>query len=153
MDLVSDKEGSVTFGWVNARVFYTRFTGTLSVALGAAHVAALQAAIDSAPAISYFTDSSELDSYDLLARSALVRVLLSQRRKFTEMVVLSWAAELSPPGRALMDAIGEPLLILKDRAEFDRRLAVAAPMAIQAIRSARKRVMPTTESSLPPLRR
>lgn len=139
MDLVTDPDGSVLFGWAGPNVFYSHYTGTLSSSLGAVHVEALQAALASVSSLRYFADSSELTSYDLLARSALVRLLLSNRKKFSAMIILHWDVGLSAPGRALVDAVGSPLVVLEDRGEFERQLSLAAPLSFQAIRSARRR--------------
>lgn len=152
MDLVRDLEGSVTFGWAGAGVYYSRFAGTLSVGLGDAHAEALANALAEVRSLRYFADSSELTSYDLLARSTLVRQLLSHRKKFTEIVILNWTGGLSAPGRALMDAVGQPLSILNDRLEFEQRLRQAAPLSAQAIRSARQQTV-VNPSLSPPLRR
>lgn len=45
----SDGEGSATFGWVGAHVYFSRFAGMLSVKLGASLVADLQSAVEGGP--------------------------------------------------------------------------------------------------------
>lgn len=137
MELISDAEGAISFGWLEPKVFYSRFSGKLSTILGATHLQALEKAVDAGSSIHYFADSSELSSYDLLARSAYVRLLLSSRRRFAELVILTWSEGLSRGGQALAASVGEPLEILESRIEFERRLAASAPRGVQLIRAAR----------------
>jgi hypothetical protein len=136
MNLVRDAEGAITFGAVETNVYYSHFSGKLSVRLGAAHLKDLQQSLELGGAVSYFADSSELTSYDLLARSALVRLLLSQRRRFAEVVILSSGGRVSPTGQVLAATVGEPVRMLDDRNEFDRRLTTASPRALEVIRGA-----------------
>jgi hypothetical protein len=127
MDLAQEPEGSVIFGWVAPGVYFSRFKGHLSVALGAAHGAALERAAATVPSLRYFCDSSALTSYDLLARSGFVRVLLSHRKKFNDIFILKWAGNISQAERSLSDTVGEPLVLLDDRAAFEHKLTAAAP--------------------------
>lgn len=135
MNLVRDAEGTISFGLVEAGVYLSRFSGKLSARLGAAHLNDLQQALDAGASVSYFADASELTSFDLLARSAFVRLLLSNRKRFSEVVVLNWAGTASMGGHALAEAIGEPVVMIEDRHEFEHRLITAAPRAVQLIRA------------------
>src|SRR6186713_1213571 len=104
LELLTDVSGSVTFGWVGDGIYYARFSRTLSARLGEAFAARLRAAVAAAPSIRYFADARALESYDLLARSAFVRVVTEQRRKFQALTLLNWAgAEMNP---ALIAALG-----------------------------------------------
>ena len=136
MDLVREPEGSVMFGWLAPGVFFARFAGRLSAALGEAHVAALKRAVDTAPTLQYFADCSQLTSYDLLARSGFVRVLLSNRKKFRDIVIWDWAGSPEQNGKTLAETVGEPVTTLKDQAEFERRLTLAAPAHAWVLRMA-----------------
>lgn len=138
MNLVRDAEGGISFGLVDACVYFSRFTGKLSSRLGTAHLKDLQQALDAASGagaeLSYFADASELTSYDLLARSAFVRLLLSYRKRFSEIVILNWAGGSSATGKALAESIGEPVEMLTDRHEFEHRVATVAPRALPLVR-------------------
>ena len=134
MNLVKDAEGAISFGLVEAGVYFARFTGKLSERLGMAHLNDLQQALEASPTIAYFADSSDLTSYDLLARSAFVRLLLSNRKRFSEVVILNWAGGASSTGQALAASVGEPVVMLSDRHEFDHRLAMVSGRALQALR-------------------
>jgi hypothetical protein len=134
MNLVRDAEGAINFGLVGDSVYFSRFTGKLSARLGAAHLNDLQQALDGGVNVSYFADASELTSFDLLARSAFVRVLLSYRKRFNEVVVLNWAGA-SVGGQTLAQTVGEPVVMIEDRHEFEHRLISAAPRAVQLVRA------------------
>jgi hypothetical protein len=95
--------------------------------LGAAHANRLQPILEGVAELRYFSDSRDVTGYDLLARSAFVRLVLAHRKRFKELVMLTWSAGLSTASQAFVSTIGEPLELLTSNAEFDRRLALAAP--------------------------
>jgi hypothetical protein len=126
LELLTDATGAVTFGWMEEGVYYARFTRCLSARLGEAFAARLRAAVQSGP-IQYFSDARALESYDLLARSAFVRVVSEHRRHFERIALLSWSgSEMSP---ALLAALGEPTEVIKDPIEFETTLFATAPRA------------------------
>lgn len=129
MQLVSDREGSVMFGWVGSNVYYSRFTGRLSAELGTAHVRALESAMTASATIRYFGDSRNLTSYDLLARSEFARLLLSKRKQFVDVVILNRKGDVSASARVLMETMGRALIILDEPSEFEKRLLLVAPGA------------------------
>jgi hypothetical protein len=136
MELLSDKSGSVSFGWVKKGVYLCRFSGAISDSLGAAHVRRVQAILEEVAKLRYFADARDVTSYDLLARSAFVRLVLMHRKKFEELVVLTWAEGGSVASQAFTSAVGEPLVLLTSNADFDRRLTLAAPRAREALANA-----------------
>jgi len=146
MKCIGDGEGSATFGWVGAHVYFSRFAGRLSVELGGAHVADLQCAIEGSAALRYFSDSSALTSYDLLARSGFIRLLLAHRKKFAELVFLNWTGNLAASSKLLIAAVGEPIVVLGDRDDFERRLFLAAPRAVEMANEARALPVPANGS-------
>src|SRR5688500_12704903 len=85
------------------------------------------------PSLRYFSDVSALRTYDLLARSAVTRVMLANRRRFAEIVILTWAEGINAAERAFAAALGEPIEILTDPTEFEMRLVRAAPLAKQTL--------------------
>ena len=76
----------------------------------------LHALVTDVSSLRYFSDASALESYDLLARSAFARVVLANRRRFDEIVFLTWAEGVSSTARALVAVLGEPIEILTDEA-------------------------------------
>jgi hypothetical protein len=127
LEMLADAAGSVTFGWADEGVYYARFSRCLSAKLGEAFAARLRAAAQLPGTIKYFADGRALESYDLLARSAFVRVVTEYRRKFEQLNMLAWAgSDINP---ALASALGEPLLVTKDAVEFEARLMRTAPRA------------------------
>src|SRR5687767_13852220 len=91
LEMLRDSEGAVILGWVGEGVFYTRLVGTLSAELGDVLAAQLWAVLADVPTLRYFSDASALQTYDLLARSALTRVVLANRRRFADIVILTWS--------------------------------------------------------------
>ena len=127
LEMLADASGSVTFGWADDGVYYARFSRCLSAKLGETYAARLRAVAQLPGTIKYFADGRALESYDLLARSAFVRVVTEHRRKFEQLTLLAWAdGEVSA---AFASALGQPLLITKDAIEFETRLLGTAPRA------------------------
>jgi hypothetical protein len=126
LEMLTDAAGSVTFGWAGDRVYYARFSHSLSARLGEAFAVRLRTAALSCARLRYFADGRALESYDLLARSAFVRVVTEYRRRFEQINILSWEGESNP---VLTAALGEPLHLTRDAIEFETRLLSAAPGA------------------------
>src|SRR5882724_9847279 len=119
LEVMRDPGGSVTLGWAGKGVFYSRFEGSISAELGTNHAQRLQDIVESLDSLSYFLDASAMRTYDLVARSAFTRAVLANRRKFTELVVLTWSEGISSVSDAMVSAIGHPIEILTDSAEFE----------------------------------
>jgi hypothetical protein len=129
LELLADDEGSVTLGWVDAGVFYSRFVGVLSAPLAARHTEQLEAALERAGSLHFFSDGRALSSYDLGARGAFLRTVLAHRSQFKSVVMLTWSLGITPVTRSFASALGEPVDILSDELEFERRLLETAPLA------------------------
>lgn len=127
LELLTDASGSVTFGWADEGVYYARFTRSLSARLGEAFANRLRAALPATGTIKYFGDGRALESYDLLARSAFVRLATEQRRKFESISILAWAGgEVSS---AYLSALGDVVVVTRDSIDFEASLLNAAPRA------------------------
>jgi hypothetical protein len=131
--VIQDAEGSVSLAWLTPTVLYARFARVLSADVGNALAATLHAQCLTVPSLSLFADASSLSQYDLLARSAFVRVVLANRRKFNSLVVLSWQIGVSPAMQALLNVLGPPSEALTDSNEFSLRLLRVAPTAPQIL--------------------
>lgn len=140
MELVSDKSGSMSFGWVGPGVYLVRASGEISATLGALQLSRLEAALEGQSSIRYFSDSRDVKGYDLLARSAFVRLILAQRKKFAALTMLTWAEGISTAAHTFASAIGEPLVLLSSASEFDRRLFLAAPRVKESLLAHEPRV-------------
>jgi len=127
LELLTDASGSVTFGWADEGVYYARFTRSLSARVGEAFAARLRAALPATGTIKYFGDGRALESYDLLARSAFVRVVIEHRRKFELVNLLAWPG--ADTTSAYLGGLGEALLVTRDGIEFETCLLNAAPRA------------------------
>lgn len=134
-EVMSDEGGSVTLGWVAEDVFYTRFTGGLSAPIGMAYAARLRELLAAVSSLRYFVDAGTLSHYELLARSALTRLILENRRKFSALVMLTWSVRVGLPGEAFAAAVGNPISLLTEASEFEQRLLAVAPLAKQRLDS------------------
>ena len=131
--MLRDTEGAVILGWVGEGVFYTRFVGTLSAELGDTAASHLKKVVAEVPSFAYFSDVSALRTYDLLARGALIRVILANRRRFADIVILTWSEGINTAERGFAAAIGEPIQVLTDPTDFEMRLLRVAPLAKQTL--------------------
>ncbi len=129
LEVLSDQNGSVAFGWAAPAVLYTRFQGGLSAETGQAHALRLGTLVAQSQTICFFCDESELKYQDLLARSAFARVILSNRRRFASLVILTWAEGVSPATHGLAASLGEQLEVLMHVKTFEARLLHKAPQA------------------------
>ncbi len=127
LELLTDVTGPVTFGWADEGVYYARFSRCLSARLGEAFARHLRASMPATGMIKYFADARALESYDLLARSAFVRVVTEHRRKFEQINFLAWnGGEMNP---AFLSALGEPVVVTRDDIDLEARLLAVAPRA------------------------
>jgi len=131
--LVDDDYGSITRGWVATGVYYASFVNGLSAGLGLAHVALLQQILSQRDSLTYFADTSALVHHDLLARSALVRLLLANRRKFSEVVMLTSSGRVTAAAEAFTAAVRGAVTLVRDVNEFDTLLRRVAPLAKQVL--------------------
>ena len=129
LELVADDEGSITLGWVDTGVFYARFIGVLSASLSEQHTGRLESALARTPDLHYFADCRALSSYEIGARSAFLKTVLTHRTQFKSVVILTWSLGITPVSRAFAAAIGEPVDVLADELAFESRLLATAPLA------------------------
>lgn len=124
-----DAEGSVMLGWAGDCVAYARVDGGLSAALGARLASQVQTLVGGFSGVHYFCDAANLTRYDLLARSAFVRMALANRRCFASFSLLIWPVAVSPAANAFTAALGESVTLFHDSSDFERRLLELAPLA------------------------
>jgi hypothetical protein len=119
---LSDDHGSVSLDWVAPGALFTRVEGSLSAELGGAFARTLQAQLQSVFMLHYFGDASRLEQYDLLARSAFMRVVLADRQRIQSFTFLTWAGGISTVAKKFAELLGPSALVLTDRIEFEQRL-------------------------------
>jgi hypothetical protein len=128
-ETMHDAEGSVTLGWAGDSVIYAYMAGGLSAELGTRFARELSTMVANFSGVHYFADASHLTRYDLLARSAFVRVALANRRRFASFTLLVWPQVVSPGARALTVALGENVTLCHEAGDFEQRLLGLAPLA------------------------
>jgi hypothetical protein len=124
-----DPEGFATLGWAGDSVLYAVVGGGLSAELGARLAAHVQSLVGEFSGVHYFCDAANLTRYDLLARSAFVRMALANRRCFASFALLTWPVAVSPAANAFTAALGDRVTLFGDAGEFERRLHELAPLA------------------------
>jgi hypothetical protein len=127
LELLTDASGSVTFGWMEEGVYYARFSHCLSARLGEAFAARLRSAVQGSSPIKYYGDGRALESYDLLARSAFVRVVSEYRRRFESITLLAWSG--GEVNDVLVRTLGQPTIVTSDAIDFETSLFASAPRA------------------------
>ena len=135
-ELLDDEEGAITVGWAGDSVVYAMIEGGLSAGLGSRFADYVQSLVRGVQGIHYFSDAALMSRYDLLARSAFVRMALAQRRSFDSFTFLTWPDGISSAARAFADAIGPNVTLCTTLAEFERRLLREAPLARQRLNPA-----------------
>ena len=135
-EVMDDEEGSVAVGWASDSVIYAMVDGSLSSSLGSRYAEFVQGMVRGMTGIQYFADAALMTRYDLLARSAFVRMALANRRCFEAFTFLTWPDEVSPAAKAFAGALGGNVTMCTMLADFEGRLLRAAPFARQRINPA-----------------
>jgi hypothetical protein len=135
-ELLDDEEGAITVGWAGESVVYAMVEGGLSAGLGSRYANHVQSLVKGFSGVHYFSDAALMSRYDLLARSAFVRMALAQRKSFASFTFLTWSDGVSSTARAFADAIGPDVTLCTSLAEFERRLLREAPLARQRMNPA-----------------
>jgi len=144
---VADEGGSVVFGWVGEGVLYAKSTGALSAALGGSYAADLGSLVAGASTVQLFFDMSALSQFDLLARSAFVRVVLANRSSFRLITALTCADGIGSGAQRVMDILGPLATVLTEKLDFEARLLRAAPHARPLIDAKATKAQPAVEGN------
>ena len=136
MEHFADQQGCVSVAWVGDAVLYARFENRISADVGERYAARLTSLVRDIPSLMYFADSRNLTDYDILARSAVVRAVLANRRKFNSLVVLTWAGGAGPISRTFASALGDTIEYMTDADAFEARLLTVAPNAKREVEAA-----------------
>lgn len=137
LEVLNDREGAVVAGWVANDVFYSQFVEYLTAPLGMRFASRFEQHLLMNPApVSLFADCSSLDNYDLTARDAWARVMVSQRRLLAPSLFLARARLVELGLRAVAATLRPGLIeVVTSRSEFVARLDQAAPSAWRYIRN------------------
>ena len=106
-----------------------------SAGLGVTYAFKLDGLLAHSGGVQYFVDASSLDSYDLIARSAMVRVLLARRPQLVSMLVLNWRGGVSSVANAIMASLDGLMKTTTGDSDFNAALEKAAPGALRQIRA------------------
>jgi len=127
LDLLEDRAGAISYGFIAPRVLYTRVVGAVADELCEGFVQRLEYVLRGAMPCACFSDLSALGRYDGQACSRFLRFVTEQRVKVASLAVLTWSEGVSRAARAFAATIGEPVAILTDPVEFERLLSNVAP--------------------------
>ena len=134
LETIAGKDGAVAMAWLAPGVFYTRFQGGFTASMGHTYATRLNTLIAPVRSLSLFCDMAGLKYYDLLARSSLARVVLSNRRRFNSITMLVPKEEgIASQIGVLVAALGEPLVVLLHRNKFEAQIASKAPQGMRKI--------------------
>jgi hypothetical protein len=124
--MLEDRHAAVAFGYVAPRVFYARFVGRLSAALGDRYVQELSAVLAGVSTLAYFADNSALGEYDPSARCRFEALVRAERDKFASIVMLTQPGGAGPASRAFEESWGD-IKLLSEPLDFERALCNIAP--------------------------
>ncbi len=139
LEVLNDREGAVVAGWVSNDVFYSQFVEHLTAPLGMRFASRFeQHLLMSSTPVRLFADCSSLDGYDLAARDAWTRVLVSQRRLLAPSLFLA-RTRLVELGLRAAAAMLRPGLIevVTSRSQFVSKFDEVAPGAWRYLRNPR----------------
>jgi hypothetical protein len=136
LNILSDREGTVTFGFLAVDAYYFRIVGHLSSKLGIDCAAQLRNHLASGRALRLFVDVASGDGSSFAARSALMRSLLANRQHVDSVTILAIGTTVSR-AQSMATLLGKPSVILESPGLFQTKLRDAA-------QSARPRVAPTS---------
>jgi hypothetical protein len=128
-DTFRDVAGQVTVGWAGDSVVHSKVDGAMSADVGKRFAAHIQRMVEACAGVHYFSDVTAMTSYDLLARSAFVRMALAKRRHFASFTFLLWPVGVTEATRSFVTALGEGTQLCVEAEDFERRLMRVAPLA------------------------
>jgi hypothetical protein len=126
LHMLEDRHAAIAYGYVAPRVFYVRFVGCVSFALGDSYLTHLEELLQSVSTLAYFADSSALESQHPAVRARFEGLVKRERAKLASLVVLSQQSGAGPASRSFADAVGG-VKLLSDPLEFERALCNVAP--------------------------
>jgi hypothetical protein len=127
LELLTDASGAVSFGWVDHGVYLASFMRCLSARLAEVFLGRVRDSLSQQAQLRCFADARWLQSYDLMARRALVQFVQERRESFQEIVVLSWAG-VDMAGE-LPRSLGDGVVFTDAPADFEARLRRVSPLA------------------------
>jgi hypothetical protein len=145
---LSDPHGSVLLGWVEPGVFYARFQKTISADLGVRFAARFRSLIGDNVCVRYFTDSSQVVSYDLQAMAAVVDAALSLKRHFQLIVARPWQGTVGEKAMKFAAAFQCMEYVISEE-EFNARLCAVAPTSSHQILQTGAAAIEASESRQP----
>lgn len=138
LEVMSDRDGAIVFGWVAPQIFYAQFIEVLTAPLGMRFARRLEEYITGPGRPALFCDCSGLENYEFPARNALARVMLVQRRSLASVLVLVRSRVVELGTLAVSSMIGGGLIeATKSRADFVARLDHVAPLARRYVQNPR----------------
>lgn len=138
--MLEERQGAIAYGYVAPRVFYARFVGRISAALGDSYVQQFAHELNEVSTLAYFADTSALHEHDAAWRLRFERLVKAELRKFASIVLLAPQRAAGSPWRALSAALQaaaptaggsagdpQPIKLLGEPLEFERALCNVAP--------------------------
>jgi hypothetical protein len=124
--ILEDRQGAAAYGYVAPRVLYARVVGCLSEELGTSFARELDSVTRPVASLACFVDASALREYDPVAQARLQALVAAERRRFSSIVMLTWASGSGLAWRELAAELGEAVELLSEPLEFERALCNVA---------------------------
>jgi hypothetical protein len=129
LHVLSDAQGTVSFGFLAANVYYLRIEGFLSAKVGIDCAVKLRQELSFGTEVACFADVASAEGGAFAARSAVMRALLANRRQLSNMTILAAANPSGTRARSMAVMLGRPSTIIESPALFQTQLREAVPSA------------------------
>jgi hypothetical protein len=158
LQVISDGRGTVVMGFLAAGVYYLRFLDEIVSGLGIRCASQIRKDLADTTAVACFFDVASTEGGDFAARSAVVRALLSNRRRLTSVATLVATGPVVAKARALVSIPGCAAHVVTSADTFLAQMLEVAPLAqtklpparsvpaARSVRPAARSVRPRTRS-------
>ena len=126
LEQVGDERGSAFLGWLGERVLFSRFERAVSAELGRQFACRFTALMGDTVAVRYFSDYSDIESYDIGAFPLVFDAMFAKRNQLERVTLLPWRTQPSEKARAKLDSIG-CVEYAASAADFEARLGALVP--------------------------
>jgi hypothetical protein len=129
LQVLSDSGGSMIIGAIAPDVYFIRIVDFISASLGTRVAAQLHQELADTTQVHLFFDVEGAQGTELMARGAIMRALLAQRKRLLSVTILAREGELQARVTDWARMLTNNVLVLQSQAVFNARIREAAPGA------------------------
>ncbi len=129
LEILAKRSGAAVLGWLADDVFYVGLVGYVSSGLGSKAAARMLSKLEGSTIVHCFCNAHLSHNVDFMARSAIVRTMLTNRRRIASMTALVGTPASNVTAQAIDSVLDCGATILTDPNAFDELLVKTAPLA------------------------